>query len=64
MKNIEKDQSELVERIKEQAELLFNTMREAEKHNLRVYLDFGSERTKPEIVVTKVLFSQGQYSVL
>ena len=64
MKNVEKSQSELVEKIKEQAESLFNSVREAEKHNLRVYLDFSSERAKPEIVVTKVLFSQGQYSVL
>ena len=57
-------ENKTIEKIKEQAELLFNTVREAEKHNLRVYLDFSSERAKPEIVVTKVVFSQGQDVVL
>jgi hypothetical protein len=58
---MENKQQELIEKIKQQSVELWETIEEARVNKLNIYLDFGCERSKPEIVITEVLFSQGQY---
>ena len=59
MKNVEKDQSELIEKIKEQTEQLWNTIQEAKKSNLNVYVGFDDSYAKPQIKVTEDMYYQG-----
>ena len=58
---MENKQQELIEKIKQQTNELWETIETARANKLNIYLDFGFERAKPEIVITEVLFSQGQY---
>lgn len=54
---------DLIEKIKNQTEQLWNTIKEAEKANLKVYVDLSTSmgRLKPEIVINKEVFSSGRY---
>ncbi|WP_418263821.1 hypothetical protein [Flavobacterium faecale] len=61
MKNVEE---KLIEKLKLQTNELWQTIQEAKKSNLKVYVGFDDYRVCPEIVVTEVLFSQGQFGVL
>ena len=52
---------ELIQKVKQQSEDLWNTIKQAEKENLKVSVSFNDFQTKPFITVTNILFSQGQF---
>ena len=55
MKNAEE---ELIQEIKQQVQQLWNTIKEAEKTNLKVDVDLSTTyRTVPEITIVKCLFT-------
>ena len=59
------EENQLIEKIKQQTNELWSTIKEAEKANLKVYVDLStSYRLVPEIVINKELFSTGRCSVL
>ena len=57
-------EEKLIEKVKQQTEELWQTIQEAKKSNLKIEVGFSEHRVKPEIVITEVLFSQGQFAVL
>jgi hypothetical protein len=52
------NQNELIEKIKAQVEELWNTIQEAKKDNLNVQVVFHNFYIKPEISISKELFTQ------
>ena len=55
----EETQTEIIQRIKDQTEALWNTIQEAKKSNLKVQVGFDDSRVKPEIQISNILFRQG-----
>ena len=55
----EETQKEIIQRVKDQTEVLWNTIQEAKKSNLKVQVGFDDSRVKPEIQISNILFRQG-----
>ena len=55
----EETQKEIIQRVKDQTEALWNTIQEAKKSNLKVQVGFDDSRVKPEIQISNILFRQG-----
>lgn len=53
-------EQEIIEKVKKQTDELWNTIQEAKKSNIRVYvgLDDSFGRIKPEIKISSILFRQ------
>ena len=54
----EETQKEIIQRVKDQTEALWNTIQEAKKSNLKVQVGFDNSRVKPEIRITEDIYCQ------
>lgn len=57
-------EEKLIEKIKQQTEELWQTIQEAKKSNLKIQVGFSDYRNRPEIEITKTVFSQGVQQLL
>jgi hypothetical protein len=54
-------EEKLIEKIKHQTEELWNTIQEAKKSNLKVHVGLDDLYTKPQLIISKELFTQVGY---
>ena len=55
----EETQTEIIQRVKDQTEALWNTIQEAKKSNLKVQVGFDDYYIKPKISITEDIYCQG-----